>query len=149
MPLVALILVRVELLAEEDVPILPERPTLLLLLDNLTLDVDRVFTLTLVAGFLAWCHRETTHAVRADATVGSWGQRVHNASTSAGSDRVEIRIVSSIFEAVISQAVSSTWGHWLLECKETAGTHHARWLNELLLLLNVVALEVRDGDLVT
>lgn len=148
-PLVALVLVRVKLLAEQDVPILPQRPTLLLLLDNFTFDVDRVLALTLVAGFLARCHRKTTNAVGTDTTVRSWRQLVHNASTCAGSDRVQIRIVSCIFEAVISQAVSGTWRQWLLESEETAGTHHARWLNELLLLLNIVALEVRDRDLVT
>ena len=59
---VALVLVGVELLAEEDEPVLLDDAALLLLLEDLTLDVDRVLTLTRLTRLLG--RRDTRQAAR-------------------------------------------------------------------------------------
>jgi hypothetical protein len=59
---VALVLVGVELLAEEDEPVLLNDAALLLLLKDLTLDVDRVLTLTRLTRLLG--RRDTREATR-------------------------------------------------------------------------------------
>ena len=61
--LVTLVLVGVKLLAEEDVPVLAELATLLLLLDDCSLDMDGVLSLTLITGFLIRSHWQTADAV--------------------------------------------------------------------------------------
>lgn len=60
---VALVLVGVELFAEEDEPVLLNDAALLLLLEDLPLDVDRVLTLARLTRLLGRDARETTRTI--------------------------------------------------------------------------------------
>ena len=60
---VTLVLIGVELLPEEDKPVLLDDTTLLLLLENLTLDVNRVLALTCLARLLGGDAREPARTI--------------------------------------------------------------------------------------
>ena len=53
---VSLSLVRVQLLAEEDIPVLAQLALLLLLLDDITIDMNAVFALARVTSLLVHAH---------------------------------------------------------------------------------------------
>ena len=77
--LIALVFVGIEFFAQKDVPVLPVLATFLLLLYDLTFDVDGVFAFALVAGFLACSHGETANAMGhwCATHVRSWRKLVH------------------------------------------------------------------------
>ena len=60
---VTLVLIGVELLPEEDKPVLLDDTALLLLLENLTLDVNRVLALTRLARLLGGDAREPARTI--------------------------------------------------------------------------------------
>jgi|APSaa5957512535_1039671.scaffolds.fasta_scaffold103272_2 hypothetical protein len=61
--LITLVFVGIQFFAQKDVPVLSVLSSFLLLLDDLSFDVDGVFAFALVAGFLASSHRQTTNAM--------------------------------------------------------------------------------------
>ena len=60
---VTLILVAVELFAEENEPVLLQLPATLLLLEDFTFLMDGVLSLTVVADLLIWLERHSANAV--------------------------------------------------------------------------------------
>ena len=86
---VTLILVAVELFAEENEPVLLQLPATLLLLEDFTFLMDGVLSLTVVADLLIWLERHSANAV------------------------TNVRIICTpITVKAVTQGICLAWGPW-------------------------------------
>ena len=138
--LVALILIGVEFLAQENVPVLPILASFLLLLNDFALLLYRILTIALITSFRIDCLGQPTSAVLDyDLVVRPWTELIHHLSAT-----LYIRLIGGLLEIVVSHTVHGIWWQWCLKSHLSTWTHHSHGLEKLLSVLYIITFEIRN-----
>ena len=141
--LITLVFVWVELFSEEYIPIFSVLATFLLFLDDLAFNMNRVLSITMITGFGFISFWKSTDTIRDDlsSSFTSWTELISNTTTT-----LDEWFVCLVFEIIVSHAVHRWWRKRSFKFQLSTRTQAVHWLQELLTLLDIVALEIRHRN---